>query len=207
MRHRVIAMKTTFKYMLAALLLVAFSAGYARQEPDQLIKSAVTVLLARYESEQKNPDRKPGYLRAMIDELILPHVDFVFMSRLVLGRHWRTASASQREQFTNGFRELLIRTYTKPLSKYSGQEIRFKPFRPGDDSKLATVNTEIVPPGGTPIPVNYKLRLNEPDRWKVYDITVDSLSMVTNYRSTYARVIARDGLDKLIASLSSAKAQ
>lgn len=194
-------MKTVGKALALFLLMVLSPSGHAGQLPNELIKSAVSAVLASYETGKDKLDTDPSYLRGIIVEHILPHIDFVLMSKLVLGKHWRKATDAQRGEFTDGFRELLIRTYTKPLSEYSGQKVNFLPYHEGNKPKLATVYTEIVPHGGVPIPVSYRLRFKEQDGWKVFDMSIDNISLVTNYRSTFSGEIARSGLDKLIASL------
>lgn len=184
----------------ALLVALAFQAR-AGEAPYALIEGAVSDVLAAYEEGKDRLGTDPDFLRGIIEKHILPHVDFVLMSKLVLGKHWRKATESQREDFTGAFREHLIRTYSTPLSEYDGQKINFLPFREGKDPSRATVNTEIVPHEGVPIPVTYRMRLGDDGMWKIYDLSIDAVSMVGNYRSAYAKEISREGLDAFIAGL------
>ena len=123
------------------------------------------------------------------------------MTKLALGRYWRRASGPQHGELVDEFRNLLIRTYQSSLAQYSGQKIQYLPFNGDVGSGDVTVKTEVEQKGAPPIPIDYSLRL-ESGAWKVYDVTIDGVSLVTNYRTTFANQIRRDGLDKLIASLA-----
>jgi phospholipid transport system substrate-binding protein len=137
-----------------------------------------------------------------IEELIVPHIDQVAMSKLALGKHWRTATPEQRDEFVKEFKNLLIRTYKTSLVGYNDQTVDMLPFRPSEQpDKLATVRSSIKRAGGPPIPINYSLRFKPEDGWKVYDIVVEGVSLVTNYRSTFDREIATGGIEKLLVSM------
>lgn len=195
-------MQTSWRTLAFSLLMVMAPAVQSAGQPDVLIKTAVADVLAAYEAGKDQLGADPDFLRGIIEEHVLVHIDFGLMSRLVLGKHWRKASKEQREVFTRAFRERLIRTYSTPLSKYEGQQIKFLPYREGKDPKRATVETHIVPHQGVPIPVSYKLRLQDRLGWKVYDISIDAVSMVNNYRSAYGSEISRKGMAKFISSVS-----
>jgi len=195
-------MRAAPKTFALVFLVFACLPGAASEQPDQLIKSIVSDVLAAYAGEQGSPQKDPDFLRRLIEEDVLPHIDFPMMSKLVLGKHWRQATDEQRRRFIDGFRALLIRTYSRPLSAYRGQQILFSPYRKGKDPNRATVDTKIVPHNGIPVPVSYRLRFSHEDGWKVYDISVDAISMVSNYRSTFSTAIARSGLPPLIDTLS-----
>jgi phospholipid transport system substrate-binding protein len=122
------------------------------------------------------------------------------MSRLVLGKYWRKATPEQREAFVREFRELLIRTYATALLNYSGQDIVYLPVRVGKDVRKVTVNTQVRATGAPAIPVDYRLWLSD-NGWKVYDVSIDNISLVSNYRSSFASQIRRYKLDGLIAKL------
>ena len=124
------------------------------------------------------------------------------MARLVLGRFWRSASLDQQQQFIDEFKTLLVRTYATALFEYTGQKIVYKPMRIKDGEGRAVVRTEIQPADGPAIPLHYTLARGDDGTWRVYDIRIDGISLVTNYRSTYSRAIQRQGMDGLISSLS-----
>jgi phospholipid transport system substrate-binding protein len=120
---------------------------------------------------------------------------------MVLGKHWNRASPEQQEAFQREFRSLLLRTYATALSKYRNQTIDYKPLRsqPGDTD--VTVKTEILQPGGQPVAVDYALEKSG-DNWKVYDIVIEGVSLVTNYRSQFSNEIKQSGMDGLIQKLA-----
>jgi len=142
----------------------------------------------------------------LVNEIVAPHVDFEAMTKLALGRNYKNADDGQRAAIVKEFRVLLIRTYGSALTEYSDEEIIYLPFVPGEKEKLAVVKTEIEQAGGFPIPINYKLRLKD-DGWKVYDISVDEVSLVTNYRGSFNRAIKKHGIDKLIETLQKRNAE
>jgi phospholipid transport system substrate-binding protein len=119
----------------------------------------------------------------------------------VLGKHWRKAKADQRVAFTNEFKSLLVRTYSNALLEYADQTIKYLPFRDSQDAGDVTVRSEIEQPGGFPVPINYRLYLKAGE-WKVYDVYIDDISLIANYRSSFSREIRKIGIDKLIQKLA-----
>jgi phospholipid transport system substrate-binding protein len=136
-----------------------------------------------------------------IEELIVPHIDQIAMSKLALGKYWRTATPEQRDQFVQEFKNLLIRTYKTSLVNYNDQTVDMLPFRPSPEQDRATVRSAIKRAGAPPIAINYSMRYKPEDGWKVYDIVIEGVSLVTNYRSTFDREIATGGMDKLLESM------
>jgi len=134
--------------------------------------------------------------------MILPLFDFRFMSQSALGRFWRNASEGQREALTVEFRELLVRTYASALLDYSDQKVELLPVRYPPDATRVTIPTRLQAPGAPPIPIDYRLRLNG-DKWLIYDVVIDGVSLVTNYRSQFAAEVRRGGVDGLIRTLAS----
>jgi len=123
------------------------------------------------------------------------------MSQWVLGVNWRRASDGQKEKFTEQFRTLLVRTYAKALLEYTDQKINYLPLHAAADARTVTVRTEILQAGGQNIPVNYRM-YHKGDNWKVYDISIDGVSLVSNYRTSFNNEIRQGGIDKLIARLA-----
>jgi phospholipid transport system substrate-binding protein len=131
----------------------------------------------------------------------MPVIDFEVISQLVLGTHWRTATAQQRERFKQAFKSMLARTYTKSLSDYAGTQVEVLPSRGEPRGEYRTVYTEIrTGHGQPPLSVSYSFRLSD-GQWKAYDLTIDGLSLVKNFRSSFGDEISRHGLDALIARL------
>jgi len=188
---------------LVLALLVPGAAATADTAPQELVRETTERVLAELDTQQGRLQSDPQFVFELVDEIVLPHFDFERMARLVLGRHWRDATEEQRGRFVAEFRRLLVRTYATALRDYSGQEVRFRPFRPdASDPDEATVRTEVSPPGGAPgIPINYRLRRGEDGAWKVYDISIEGISLVTNYRGSYARTVQTEGLEVLIEQL------
>ncbi|TSA49060.1 MAG: ABC transporter substrate-binding protein, partial [Nitrosomonadales bacterium] len=154
--------------------------------------------VVKKDKDIQNGDMKKIY--ALAEEKILPHFDFERMSRIVLGKYWGRATKEQQDTFVKEFRSLITRTYSSALSKYRNQTIEYKPLRaqPGDTD--VTVKTQIVQPGGQPIPVDYTLEKGG-DEWKVYDVTIEGVSLVTNYRGQFSTEIRDNGMDGLIQRL------
>jgi len=183
-------------------------AAYASQEPQQLVQSTSDQVLERLKKDHDNLQKNPNLIYPLVEDLVLPHFDFTKMSQWVLGVNWRTASADQKARFTAEFRNLLVRTYAKALLEYTDQKINYLPLHAEDDAKTVTVKTEIVQAGGQNIPVYYSM-YRKGDAWKVYDISIDGVSLVNNYRTSFANDIRQSGLDKLIerlAEMNSSKA-
>ena len=127
-----------------------------------------------------------------VDGVIYPHTDFNRIAPLVLGKHWRTASADERERFKNEFRTMLVRTYSRAFIEYHDWTIRFPALDMSSDGKKAIVRTDVLQPGQNPVAVNYRMFLDK-GQWKVYDIMIEGVSLVTNYRSTFNEEIQRKG--------------
>jgi phospholipid transport system substrate-binding protein len=143
----------------------------------------------------------------MVEELLLPHIDLITASRWVLGKHWRRATKEQKIQFIKHFRGMLLRFYSTALADYLNKNtvdenlITFQPVRAETGSDDVTVRSEVHPPNGQPIPVNYQMHLTRKG-WKVYDVSVEGISVVTTYRNSFNEEIRRNGLDQLIARLA-----
>jgi len=189
---------------LSVLLFFVFSSASVAASigPDQLIKDTSEKVLSALEKNKEKYKEKPDEIYLLVNDIILPHLDFRAMSKLSLGKNWRKANADQQTRFIAAFKTMLIRTYSKSLTEYAGEEIKFLPYRPPAEGKrTVTVKTEINQSNGGPaIPINYSLRIKN-DIWKVYDIKIDGISLVTNYRNSFASDINRVGIEGLIEKL------
>lgn len=168
--------------------------------PEELIRNASNQVLSRIQSDPGKYQQDPAKLYALVDQIVLPHFDFGTMTDLALGRYKTKISTEQRRLITNEFRILLVRTYGKALLEYNDQKIIYLPIEGSLESGDVTVRTEIEQKGGFPIPLNYSLKQTG-HGWKVYDISVDDISLVTNYRSSFSRQIRKNGIDGLIKTL------
>ncbi len=185
------------------LLLLALSSGMlqaAVTPPQDVVQDTSTRMIDALHKNREMLDRDPGRLYDLVDQIVLPNFDFELMSRWVLGRAWQQATPDQRRQFTTEFRILLVRTYAKALLEYSNEAIRVLPQTGTANGEEVTIKTEVQPKTGQPIQINYSMHLGN-DAWKVYDVTVDGVSLVTNYRGTFASQIRNSGMEAVIADL------
>ena len=189
------------KKLLLGLTMLCFSvAAFAIEGPDELVKRTAEDVLATVKSDADIQAGDQEKIYALAEEKILPNFNFDKVSRLVLGKNWTKATPDQKTAFQTEFRTLLIRTYATALSKYKNQTIDYKPLRMAEGASTASVKTAILQPGGQPIAVDYSLE-KKADAWKVYDIVIEGVSLVTNYRGQFAQEIRQNGLDSLIKKL------
>ena len=163
-----------------------------KRTSDQVIK----ILVDEREDLKQDPDR----VYDIVDKYILPHLDDVTMAKLALGKNWRKASKAQKRAFVDEFRNLLVRTYSKSLLEFRDQRINFFPVELNGDTKKISVRAEVIQPGGPPIPLAYRMRIKN-NAWKVYDIKVDGISLVTSYRGTFTQEVRKSGIDGLLKYL------
>jgi phospholipid transport system substrate-binding protein len=190
--------------LLVGVLLLSV-AGMARAEtaPEELVRVTADQILAEIKAHRDVYAKDYAKLYKMADEKVLLHFDFRRMSQWVLGRFWKEASLEQRERFTSEFRDLLVGTYSQALLNYNDQQIVYLPVQRKPDDTEVTVKTEVRQTGGQPnIPIHYSFYKNKDGAWKVYDITIEGVSLVTNYRSVYATKIREKGMDALIAEIT-----
>jgi phospholipid transport system substrate-binding protein len=190
---------------IALSLLFTVFANVAIAEappPDRLVRDNTEKIISLIKTNRDAYTKDQKKLYAMVNEVVLPHFDFRKMAQLVLGVNWRQANEEQRTRFASEFRDLLVRTYSTVLLKYNNEEVVYLPYKPMAGEKTSTVKVEIKLGGGAPpVPIHYDFYFIN-DAWKVYDVVIDGVSLVTNYRATYADKIKNDGLDALIASLA-----
>ncbi len=197
-------MKRIIALFCLALLLGSGSAAAVRP-PQEVVQETSARMIDALRQNRAALRQDSSRIYELVDQIVLPNFDFELMSRWVLGRAWQQASPEQRRRFTEEFRTLLVRTYAKALLEYSNEEVRVPP-QPAASGSETTVRTEVQPKTGRPIQINYSMRLGDAG-WKVYDVTVDGVSLVTNYRSTFTSQIRNSGLDAVIADLRQRNAQ
>jgi len=190
---------------LAALLLLIMSASMsaygAVTEPLALVQQSSEKMLSAIKAERAEIDKDTARLFVLVEDIVLPHFDFRRMAKLVLGKYWHRASDDQRRRFTDEFRFLLVRTYATAMLEYTDQKIIYLPFRSKPDATDVVVQTEVEQDGGFPIPIDYKLSLSD-GAWKVYEVAIDGVGLVINYRSSFSTEIRGEGgLDALIKKL------
>jgi len=185
-------------------LVLGFMIGTVQADtaPDQLVRERTGKIIELLKKHKDTYTKDHKKLYAMVQDQVLPYFDFRAMSRLVLGKHWREASEDQRNRFAGEFRDLLVRTYATALLKYTNEEVAYLPYRSAPGDKTVVVRTEVKQGGGGPvIPIHYSFYLTDAS-WKVFDVTIEGVSLVTTYRGTYAEKIKNQGMEALIASMA-----
>lgn len=207
-----IRIKQLLNYGLLLLGLTAFGASaQASIAPHQMLEEVTQELFDMLETEQANIDQKHERLYELVEQVLLPHVDLGVMSRYVLGKYWRGASKEQRQRFSSEFKILMVRFYVSALLDDPGQLkelledrnnlIRYLPVVTDESTRKTRVRAEVhLPNGGPRIPVSFNLFIKN-GKWMMYDVNVDGISLVSNYRSSFATEVRRDGLDTLIERL------
>ncbi|MBX9810066.1 MAG: ABC transporter substrate-binding protein [Burkholderiales bacterium] len=191
---------SVFVLLFAFVVQAADTPGAA---PDALVKATVDEVLSAIKQT-----RDKRALHELAEKKVLPHFDFQAMTRLAVGRSWRDASPAQQKALENAFRSLLVSTYTTALSQSAGsnQTVEVKPAQVKADETDVTVKTLVKEPGRQPIAIDYRMS-KTPSGWKVYDVVVENLSLVTNYRGSFNSEISRSGIDGLIRTLESKNRQ
>ena len=174
--------------------------------PDVLARSTTQEVLAilKQDKEIRSGDLSKAY--QLVEAKILPNFDFNRMTQLAVGKNWPRATAQQKQALVTQFRNLLVRTYSASLTAFTNQTVEFKPLTMKPDDSDVTVRSEIRQPGGQPIPIDYSMYKTN-FGWKVYDVTIDGVSLVTNYRASFASTIRQKGVDGLIKTLADQSAR
>jgi len=192
--------------MLAGLLAICcLTAAPARAAevtaPDALAKSVTDDVLAVLRTDKDIQSGNTKKVVDLVEKKVLPHFDFVRMTRLAVGRNWREADPEQQKLLVNEFRGLLVQTYAATFTAYKDQVIEYRPLRSQPSDKEVVVKSQIQQPGGRPVTVDYRMhRLDS--GWKVYDVVVGELSLVQNYRGSFETEVRKGGIDGLIKTLA-----
>src|SRR5574343_759054 len=191
-------MKKLLTFVFAAL----FSASVLAQEaPDALIQQVTEEVLDIIRKDKDIQNGNTHKVIDLVDKKVLPHFNFPHMTALALGKDWRKASPQQQQQLTAEFKTLLVRTYSNALTSYKNQKIVYKPFKMNAGDVDVLVRTEVQQPGNKPVQLDYSLEKLDAT-WKVYDVVVAGISLVTNYRDQFAQEVRNGGVDGLIASIA-----
>jgi phospholipid transport system substrate-binding protein len=191
-------MKQILRWLGLAIGLFASAGAAAASAPEEVVRETTDRVLERVRADEAALKADTSRLYGLVNELIIPHFDFEAASRLVLGKHWRTATDEQRARFVDAFKKLLVRTYANALFQYVDEEIVFKPTVADGDQ--VWVKTEVTQQGAHPIPVNYRMHQRNGE-WKAIDVFVDGISLVVTYRGDFGSRVHQSGLDGLITDL------
>lgn len=208
------------KFSLLALWLYAMlaiataaQAEAATVPPHQMLNSVTEKVISSLREEREAIRLQPTHLFTVVEQALLPHVEINVMSRFVLGQHWRRASDEQKARFSEEFKNLLVRFYVSALLDDPEQLdsllaegnnlVRYLPVTVADDTRTTTVRGEVfLPNNGPRVPVSFSLMRIESGEWLLYDVNVDGISLVSNYRTSFSADISREGLDRLIDRLA-----
>ena len=198
-------------FFILGFVLVANSQALANtstQAPDDMLKAATLEMLRSVNEHRDEIKQSPDKLKSLVEKIILPHLDFIGASKIVMGKYWRRAETKQKVAFIKQFRLLLLRFYSSALAEYlSGNSkdlpedlIHYFPIKLNEGETSLTVRAELQPETGKAIPIFYRVHLTSKG-WKIYDVSVEGISMITTYKNNFATQFKTQGIDALIASL------
>lgn len=202
---------SVFTGLLLASSLVALADGAPAAgavPPDQVVQQTAKDLFSNVNSKKDELGRNPQELYDIVGKVLLPNFDFDYASRLVLGQYWRSATPEQRKSFQDAFYKYLVRSYADALLKgnYSERNVQVEAWQPGADASQARVKTKVLRENAAPVEVDYVLT-NKSGRWKAFDVTIEGISYVLNYRGQFGPEIQKSGMDELIKRLNSESAK
>ena len=211
-------MKSILVPCAMAVLLGIGSAGWAQGAPDAkpatsdataqadnpnaLIEKVAQDVLKDLDANREQYRKNPKTIRQLVDKHLLPHFDTEYAARLVLARHWKTATPEQRKRFVDAFYQSLLQNYGEALLDFTPDRLKVLPFRGEGNADSATVRTEVRRDNGQRVPVNYSLH-RTPQGWKAWDVTIEGISYIRSFRTDFNSEIQQKGLEAVIARLES----
>ena len=190
-----------FAYIITLFFLLS-PALLAKESANTFIIKTVEEISAFITENKTMLENDEEYLRTKVDELVIPKLNISLMSKIVLGRdNWTSSNNYQKREFQKAFRSLMVRTYMKSLTTFDGEKMKFMPFKAGKRPNIARVNSIYLLSEGE-LPVSYRLKFTESDGWKVFDIIIDGISLLKNYRTDFQDHIQNNGINSLIAELN-----
>ena len=193
-------MKKMLNVALFALSIASMSAN-AEIAPDVLARSVTDEVMTIVRADKELQGGGAPRLTQLVEAKVLPHFNFAHMTQLALARNWRQASPDQQKLLIDEFRALLVRTYTTALMQYREQTIEYRPLRSAPTDTEVVVKSLIKQPAGQPVTIDYNME-KFGETWKVYDVRIEGISLVENYRSTFHSEIQKNGIDGLIKALA-----
>ena len=190
--------------LLAALLTIASTVhaapAHADIAPDALARSVTDEVLTIVRADKELQAGNPQKVAQLVETKVLPHFNFNRMTQLAVGRNWRQATPEQQRALTEEFKTLLVRTYATAFTQYRNQTVDYRPLRMAPTDTDVVVKSLIKQPTGQPIAIDYSME-KLAGAWKVYDVKIEGISLVENYRNTFNNEIQRTGVDGLIRAL------
>ena len=190
-----------FAYIITLFFLLS-PALLAKESANTFVIKTVEEISAFITENKTMLENDEEYLRTKVDELVIPKLNISLMSKIVLGRdNWTSSNDYQKREFQKAFRSLMVRTYMKSLTTFDGEKMKFMPFKVGKRPDIARVNSIYLLSEGE-LPVSYRLKFVESDGWKVFDIIIDGISLLKNYRTDFQEHIQNNGINSLITELN-----
>lgn len=196
-------MKKLFSFSVVLLLLGWIHAAMAANDPVEVLRTTANQMIQNLQANRASLKTNPRLVYSLAYRIVVPHADLAEMSKRVLPAHiWNSASPAQRQQFEKEFTLLLVRTYASALADYTNETVNFYPVRGGYQGKSAVkVESQIVRTDGPSIPVNYRM-LNSGGQWKLYDMSVEGISLLESFRSQFADKLAQGNMQSLLNDLA-----
>lgn len=193
--------------LAGVLLLLGAPLASARADGSatQLVERTAEDMLRTLEAKRAQIDADPQLIYQLVGSKLVPHFDFERITRSAVGKDWTKATPAQQKVLVSEFQEVLVRTYAKALLKYTGEDIVYESAKPGTRDGTVVVPTQVRAPGAPPIPIDYRLHKLS-GQWKVYDVVIENVSLISNYRGQFRTAIGRSGIDGLIADLKAKNA-
>lgn len=188
-------------FAVIALTLCAVAVAEVQEAPDAMVRRVAEEVITIIRTDPAVQAGNQARIREVIETKLLPNFDFTRMTALAMGKNWRTASPEQQQKLTDEFRALLVRTYSGALGRYRDEKIDYKPLRSSPADTEVTVRTAVLKPGGQPVQIDYSME-KVASGWKVYDVVVGGVSLVTNYREEFNQQVQNGGVDGLIKTLA-----
>ncbi len=199
-RMPVLEYKTLVRAVLAVALLVHFPASRASDDPRVLVETTIEHLRKEVSTNQETFKQNPAAAQEIVTRVVEPHLDMPRIARWVLGKHRRQASAQQQQEFVREFRELLFRVYSMQAPKYIDVKVDYLPVQTSDGGLKAVVPTRVIQSDGRIAKLSYRLH-HKDGVWRLYDLAVDGISLLTTFRSAIESEIQRHGIDGVIAQI------
>lgn len=191
---------------IVALAFLTINTVSATESPDEMVKRSTSEMLNNIKSDKELQSGNVQKLESILDEKVFINFNFPHMTQLALGRSWRDASPQQKIDLSSQFKKLLVSTYSKSLSQYLNQKVEVKPLRLDPSDIDVVVKTLVSQSSGQAIPIDYSMEKSN-SKWKVYDIVIDNVSLVSTYRSSFSTEIQKSGIDGLIETLKQRNAK
>ncbi len=190
-----------YKYIITFFFIFS-GIAQATEKPDIFLKRSIDEITVFIEQNREMLKNDEGYLKEKVNELVMPKFNIVLMSKIILGKkNWQASTEAERAEFQGAFKDLLIKTYMRSLLEYEGDKINFLPYKTGKKPSVARVKSVYAMSSGDDMPVDYRLKLNSENKWKVFDVIFDGVSLLKNYRVDFQEHIRNKGLNSLITEL------